>query len=254
MPQELSRRFSGVPGRRHRAGYAQRLPARTTVRGKYIILDKLGAGGMATVYKAKHIRFDELCALKVIGEQCLSDPALVERFQREAVIARRLRHENAVVIQDVDETEDGRPFIAMEFVAGKDFRALLSAEGPLPVERAVGIVAQIASALDAASALGIVHRDVKPANIMVCPGDQVKVLDFGIARMQFGEATRTLTSTGILVGTPDYMSPGRMFVLCSGFGTKVSLTWSQPAAAVIYLAHGLAGLSDSFEVLVTLTF
>jgi len=177
-----------------------------TIRGKYRILEKLGAGGMATVYKARHLRFEEVWAVKVISEQCLAEPALVERFQREAAIARRLRHENAVAIHDVDETEDGRPFIAMEFVAGRNLRAVLASEGPFAPARAIGVVAQVADALAAAHALGIVHRDIKPDNIMLCANDRVKVLDFGIARLA-AEARTTLTRTGSVMGTPDYMSP-----------------------------------------------
>jgi serine/threonine protein kinase len=184
------------------------------IRGKYRILSKVGQGGMGTVYKAVHLAFDELRALKVIAPELLHDELFVRRFKQEAVITRKLQHPNAVRVDDIDEAEDGRPFIVMEFIQGKSPKKVIQEEGPLPVPRVCSIVKQVAAALDAAHGLGMVHRDIKPDNIALIEsreGERVKVLDFGIAKMKearLGAASgMTLTGTGVVVGTPQYMSP-----------------------------------------------
>jgi serine/threonine protein kinase len=186
----------------------------SVIRGKYRLLLKVGQGGMGSVYKALHLAFDELRALKVIAPELLTDELFVKRFKHEAVITRRLQHPNAVRVDDIDEAEDGRPFIVMEFIEGKSLRKLIREEGPLPVARVLSIIKQAAAALDAAHRLGMVHRDIKPDNIALVDapeGEMVKVLDFGIAKMKearMGEtAGLTLTGAGVVIGTPQYMSP-----------------------------------------------
>jgi serine/threonine protein kinase len=190
----------------------------TLVRGKYRILGKVGEGGMAVVYKAMHVRFEELRALKVMNEELARDRAFVKRFMHEAVLTRKLQHASAVRVDDIDEAEDGRPFIVMEFVEGRALKEVIQAEAPIPAARVCPLIRQIAGALDAAHRMGIVHRDVKPANIvLVTPTaadepERAKLLDFGIAKAREGrldEATRgtTLTGTGHVIGTPAYMSP-----------------------------------------------
>ncbi len=186
----------------------------SVIRGKYRLLAKVGQGGMGSVYKALHLAFDELRALKVIAPELLTDQLFVKRFKHEAVITRRLQHPNAVRVDDIDEAEDGRPFIVMEFIEGKSLKKLIREEGPLPVQRVLSIIKQSASALDAANRLGMVHRDIKPDNIALVDapdGEMVKVLDFGIAKMKearMGEAVGlTLTGAGVVIGTPQYMSP-----------------------------------------------
>ena len=137
----------------------------------------------------------------------------MKRFEHEAVVARKLHHANAVWVEDIDETEDGQPFIVMEYVDGRSLRDVTKADGPLPVPRVCSIARQVASALDAAHHIGIVHRDIKPDNIILVslPGaDLAKVLHFGIAKMKEmlgGTAGVSLTHTGMVVGTPFYMSP-----------------------------------------------
>jgi serine/threonine-protein kinase len=185
------------------------------IRGKYEVQKKLGAGGMAAVYLAKHKAFNELRALKVVSSRNLEDQNFTRRFKTEAVVTRKLQHPNAVRVDDLDETEDGRPFIVMEYVEGVNLRSVIQNEGPLPARRALNIAAQAASALAAAHDLGITHRDIKPDNILLVRqpdgSDLVKVLDFGIAKVREGAfdigGGYTATQTGLIIGTPQYLSP-----------------------------------------------
>ena len=124
------------------------------IRGKYRLLAKVGQGGMGSVYKALHLAFDELRALKVIAPELLTDELFVKRFKHEAVITRRLQHPNAVRVDDIDEAEDGRPFIVMEFIEGRSLKKLIREEGPLPVPRVLSIIKQAAGALEAANNWG----------------------------------------------------------------------------------------------------
>ena len=189
----------------------------TVIRNKYRILTKIGEGGMAVVYKAMHTRFEEFRALKVMNPELSGDQAFVRRFMHEAVLTRKLQHPNAVRVEDIDETEDGRPFIVMEYIEGRSLKEVIQAEAPLPHDRVCSITAQIAGALDAAHRLGIVHRDIKPANIFLvnAPGNHeiAKVLDFGIAKAKEASSEdgalshSTLTGAGSVIGTPAYMSP-----------------------------------------------
>jgi len=185
----------------------------TVVRGKYKIIQKIGQGAMGAVYKALHMHFQEMRALKVISTKLASDKTFVKRFEQEAILARRLQHPNAVRVDDIDETEDGQPFIVMEYIEGRSLRKAIAAEGPMPPRRVSSIIRQVASALDAAHRLRIVHRDIKPENIVLIHSqthDLAKVLDFGIAKLKEGISGTTATSvtdTGMVVGTPPYMSP-----------------------------------------------
>jgi tRNA A-37 threonylcarbamoyl transferase component Bud32/tetratricopeptide (TPR) repeat protein len=185
----------------------------TVVRGKYKIIQKIGQGAMGAVYKALHMHFDEVRALKVIAAGLSSDKTFVKRFEQEAVLARKLHHPNAVRVDDIDETEDGQPFIVMEYIEGKNLRKAISTEGPMAPPRVCSIIRQVASALDAAHHLGIVHRDIKPENIVLIQSpkkDVAKVLDFGIAKLKeslSGTTATSVTDTGMVVGTPPYMSP-----------------------------------------------
>jgi serine/threonine-protein kinase len=185
------------------------------LRGKYEILEKVGAGGMGGVYRARHKAFGESVALKVLGARLAEDEQFRRRFHTEAVVARRLSHPSAVRVEDLDTTEDGRPFIVMEFVHGRSLREAIRAEGALPPARAVAIARQVASALATAHGLGIVHRDIKPDNIVLTRdpdgGERAKVLDFGISKVKEGVLADELghdpTRTGLVVGTPQYLSP-----------------------------------------------
>jgi serine/threonine protein kinase len=189
--------------------------AGVVIRDKYEIIRKIGSGGMATVYEARHLAFHETRALKVVSSRLLEEEGFLRRFRTEAVVTRKLQHPNAVRVDDFDTTEDGRPYIVMEYVEGKDLRKVIEEKGALPIPRAIEIARQVASALSAAHALGITHRDIKPDNILIVAqpdgSDLVKVLDFGIAKiregMNDGGTAYTATKTGVVVGTPQYMSP-----------------------------------------------
>ena len=186
----------------------------TVLRNKYEILEKIGVGGMATVYKARHLTFNELRALKIVSSKLTDDPLFLKRFKTEAIVTRKLKHHNAVRVEDFDETEDGRPFIVMELVEGQNLRHVVHEAKRLPLERALEIARQTAAALSAAHQLGITHRDIKPDNILLVQlpdgSEQVKVLDFGIAKLREGSldhANYTATQTGMVMGTPQYISP-----------------------------------------------
>ena len=188
------------------------------VREKYRIIHKIGQGGMGAIYKAEHLIFAELRALKVLAPQLAHDEVLVQSLQQEARITRQLSHPNAVRIEDVDRAEDGRLFIAMEFVEGKSIKKIIEESGPIPVLRVIEIARQLCSALDAAHSLGMIHRDINPDNILLVGQpdgrDLAKVLGFGLAKIKESAKERgrdvagvTMTKTGFVVGTPQYMSP-----------------------------------------------
>ena len=187
------------------------------LRDKYEILERIGTGGMATVYKARHVTFNEIKAVKIVSNKLMDDQEFLRRFKTEAIITRKLNHANAVALDDFDTTADGRPFIVMEYVQGRSLRSWIHDLGTLPPKRALNIAKQVAAALGAAHKLGIVHRDIKPDNIIVLPqragDDIVKVFDFGIAKLRGGAgavdmaAEHTTTKTGMVVGTPQYVSP-----------------------------------------------
>ncbi len=179
--------------------------------GNYDILDKLGAGGMGTVYKARHRRMKRVVALKVLSAAACQDEAFVQRFQREVETIARLVHPNVVTAYDADEADIGH-YLAMEFVDGRDLTAHVRKSHPLPVGEAVGCVVQAARGLACAHAHGVVHRDIKPANLLRDEAGVVKVTDLGLARLNAaddaapGSAT-ALTAAGGVLGTADYMAP-----------------------------------------------
>jgi len=180
----------------------------------YRILDKLGSGGMGVVWKARDTRLDRFVALKFLPGAKMSDPDRKRRFIQEARAASALNHPNIVTIYEIDQSE-GADFIAMECVPGNSLDKLIAPKG-LPIAEVLSYAVQIAGALAAAHAAGIVHRDIKPANAIVNAEGQVKVLDFGLAKLEERSLgpesdTRTLsptlTETGMVMGTAAYMSP-----------------------------------------------
>lgn len=176
-----------------------------SVLGKrYEILAVLGQGGMGAVYKVRDRAVGGYAALKVIRPEMANHPEVLQRFKQELVLARQVTHKNVIRIHDFGEA-DGVKFITMDFVEGRDLASLIRERGKLPSEEAVPIIAQVCRALEAAHAEGVVHRDLKPQNIMLDTQGRVKVMDFGIARST--ESGGGMTQTGALIGTPEYMSP-----------------------------------------------
>lgn len=170
---------------------------------RYRIERPLGQGGMATVYLAHDEELDRPVALKILAENLAGDATFRVRFEREARLAARLSHPNVVRVFDVGE-RDGRPFIVMEYVEGDTLADELGRHGTLPPDRAVDLALQICSGLEAAHASGLVHRDVKPRNLLLRPDGVLKIADFGIARA--AESTR-LTEIGTILGTAAYLAP-----------------------------------------------
>ena len=195
-----------------------------TVAGKFVVEGVVGAGAMGVVYRARQTSLDKVVAIKVMHAMLVSDPSFAARFHREARAASRLDHPNSIRILDFGEEPDGRLYIAMDYLDGRDLLEVINEEWPLATGRMVDILAQALSALAVAHDLGILHRDLKPENIMVLRGtsdeglplDVVKVCDFGIAKMienraddesePSGEKAK-LSTGGTVVGTPAYMSP-----------------------------------------------
>jgi serine/threonine protein kinase len=188
--------------------------------GKFEILSLLGRGGMGSVYRAKHLLLNMEVALKTLDTERLNDATSSRRFQTEAKAAFSLKHPNLVKVHDYGVLEDGHPFFVMELVKGKTLQALIKERGPLSLQEIAAIFPQICFGLAHAHEQQVVHRDMKPANIMIVDGIElskegsVKILDFGIAKIvgvDRGEM-QTLTQTGEIFGSPSYMSPEQ----CSG--------------------------------------
>ena len=186
----------------------------SVIAERYLVTELLGQGGMGTVYVARHVRLPLQAAIKVLRPEMLQDPSAIARFNREAANASRIEHERVARVFDFGETREGLVYLAMEFIPGVELKHLLK-DGPLPLERTIGIIRQVADGLDAAHKLGIIHRDLKPDNIMVVVDDEgndrCKILDFGIAKAVSGpEDGASLTRTGFVVGTPEFMSPEQL--------------------------------------------
>jgi len=188
--------------------------AGTIIAGRYRILRKLGEGAMGGVYLGEHLKIGRQDAIKVLRGGLAHDKESIARFRRGARNLSQIRHPNVCTLYDYGETEDGSPFLALEFVTGETLLDVISRERRLDPARAFHIARQTADALRAAHEAGIVHRDLKPSNIMIergrDGGDFVKVVDFDIAKGPEGQAGDELTSLGMVVGTPEYMSPEQL--------------------------------------------
>lgn len=186
-----------------------------TLDEKYRLEDRLGVGGMGTVYRARHLLIDRPVAVKVLNPRFVEDEAARARFRREAKACGRLQHVNAVTVTDFGTSQDGYVYLVMELLEGRTLRDVLTKEAPLDAARSVALMLQISAAVAAAHEAGIIHRDLKPANIFIVQRAEVpavvKVLDFGIAKLAADsldeDESKTLTQVGAMIGTPRYMSP-----------------------------------------------
>jgi len=173
------------------------------IKGLYKIYDEVGSGGIATVYLARNLRTNQIVAVKVVHPHIAKDPEVVKRFQREAGLLTGLSNPHLVQVFDYG-VENGRHYLVMEYVEGRTLKSIINEEGALDVDRSLNIARQVAEGLAAVHHRGIVHRDIKPQNLMIEPDGTVKVMDFGIAHVADLSA---LTRSGYLVGTPHYISP-----------------------------------------------
>ena len=179
------------------------LPAGLEIGRRYTIVHLLGLGGMGAVYHARDLELDRDVALKLIRSDIAEDPSSLERFKREIQLSSRVTHRNVLRVYDLGES-DGIKFLTMQFVDGKDLSTILKKEGKLPLPRLLSLFRQIAGGLGAAQEMSVVHRDLKPQNILVDASDQVFITDFGLAK---GSEHSAMTQTGAVLGTPYYMSP-----------------------------------------------
>ena len=229
--------------------------------GKYRLDERLGGGGMGTVYRATHLLIERAVAIKVLSQRFVGDETAQQRFRREARASGRMAHPNAVMVNDFGATDDGWLYIVMELLEGQTLRDLLAREAPLDPARAVSIMLQASAAVGAAHEAGLIHRDLKPANIFIEQRPNlpavVKVLDFGVAKLvveEHDDDYKTLTQVGAIIGTPRYMSPEQ----CSGVAplTPASdvyslglilyemLTGAVPFSADTFLAVALKQVSE----------
>jgi serine/threonine protein kinase len=172
--------------------------------GRYRVDATIGTGGMATVFRGHDRELGRPVAIKLLADNLAADPAFRDRFQREAQMAARLSHPNIVHVYDIARDEDGRPFIVMEYIDGESLAETLARQGPLPPDRVREIAVDCCAGLAYAHAAGLVHRDIKPHNLLTGPDGRVKIADFGIAHSLDGVA---ITKTGTVLGTAGYLAP-----------------------------------------------
>ncbi len=188
-------------------GYKDKEPGQIEVLGdRYLLRSRIGSGGMATIYRARDLQIDRVVAVKVLREAYSTNPKFVTRFQREARAASALQHPNIVQVYDYGQT-DGNYYIVMELVEGTDLRSYLSSHDVLDVDRAIIIAHDIALGLGAAHRRGIVHRDVKPQNVLIGIDGSIKLTDFGIVSLYKNAHAERLTTSGMTLGTVQYFAP-----------------------------------------------
>jgi serine/threonine-protein kinase len=180
-----------------------------TFAGRYEVKEILGAGGMGVVYRAFDRELQEPVAIKTLKSEAMAGGAALDRFKQEIRLARRIAHRNVVRTYDLGE-QNGMYYLTMEYVEGTSLKQLIVSRGKLPVSVTLTVGKQLCRALEVAHAEGVIHRDIKPQNIVVDPNGFLKVMDFGIARLANPPQGKGLTEAGTSIGTPDYMSPEQL--------------------------------------------
>jgi serine/threonine protein kinase len=221
------------------------------IKGRYQIVSKLGEGGMGTVYLGEQVSVGRKVAIKFLLGNYASDDAFIGRFRREARLAASLNHRNIVTLYDFDQADDGALFIVMEYLSGRKLSDVIRGDGPLEISRAARLGLQIAEGLEAAHHAGVIHRDIKPDNIMVSgsgASEEIRLMDFGIARLRDTANASQITRAGAIVGTPSYMAPEQVeggevsdktdiyalgIVLYEMLSGKVPFTAATPGAVLI---------------------
>ena len=171
--------------------------------GRYQIIEELGKGGMGRVYKALDTKIDEKIALKLIKPEIATDKKTIERFSNELKYARKIRHKNVCHMYDLGE-EKGNNYITMEFVEGEDLKSMIRMSGQLSTGMTIKVAKQICDGLSEAHKLGMIHRDLKPGNVMIDKNGDARIMDFGLVRSL---EAKSITGAGVMIGTPEYMSP-----------------------------------------------
>jgi serine/threonine protein kinase len=197
---------------KYQAGLIYQGEGDSLVIGEYVVLDRIGAGGMGEVFKARHRKMNRVVAIKLLPPSATESERAVKRFYQEVQTAARLTHVNVVTAYDAGEA-GGRHFLVMEYVDGRDLAGLIKAEGPMAVEQALDCILQAARGLEYSHRRGVIHRDIKPSNLLLDREGRVKILDMGLARIDDSLANADslaaegLTSAGEIMGTVDYMAP-----------------------------------------------
>jgi serine/threonine-protein kinase len=242
-----------IESSRQEAAEARRL-------GQYVLREKIGGGGMGEVYLADHVLLRRPCAVKLIRPEGASDPAILQRFEREVRATATLTHPNAVQVFDYGHTPDGTFYYAMEYLPGPTLEELVKRNGPLPPERAVNFLRQLCGALAEAHSVGLIHRDIKPSNVIVCERGKVpdvaKLLDFGLVQT-VAETDEKLTQVGSVLGTPAFLAPeqaageavdGRTDIYALGALAYFLLTGQPPFAGKTAVKLLAAHLHESPEL------
>jgi hypothetical protein len=211
-------------------------PTLPPVLGEYELLERLGAGGMGEVYRARHRRLGKLVALKVLGQARLGCGEALARFRREAEAVGQLDHPHLVEAHDAGE-HDGVVYLVLKLIDGVDLQRLVKERGPLPADEACELVRQAALGLQHLHERGLVHRDIKPSNLMRTPAGTVKVLDLGLARLRSSTTADELTAPNVLMGTPDYLAPEQ---IDNAAGVDIRADLYSLGATLFYLLTGKA--------------
>jgi serine/threonine protein kinase len=201
-PLHPSQRMEDLPTEA-RPAPVRELTTGSTFAGRYQVIEELGRGGMGRVYKVFDTEVQEKVALKLLKPEIATDREAVDRFRNELKLARRIRHAHVCQMFDLNAHE-GTPFITMEYVPGEDLKSMIRMSHQLSVGTAIHVARQVCEGLAEAHRLGVVHRDLKPQNIMIDRDGNARIMDFGIARSL---KARSVTGSGVIVGTPEYMSP-----------------------------------------------